>query len=245
MNELQDFVSRLPAEACIFTGRIGDGQNLHIVFRGVLETAVEQGYKSTDKDTVVTVIYENIDDLIDACVECCVDEGFGIEYTTMRFQAYTIDRRPIRSKVVRKKLDDDNWNENINPIQALTNANIRMVEEMRRGYREVVNNNVEHLRTIGRLTDAFVGTKKQMLELERENMIKELVMSMPDDENDTQSQGLQLLEKVVGGIFTQKEQSIDDMIKETIKTDPSKVREYCEDPEIVDAIKDALFGDTE
>ena len=242
MNELRDFVGRLPDEACIFTGRVGDGQQLQIVFRGVLETAIAQGYQPSDKDTVVTVIYQNLDDLIDACHECCIDEGFGVEYSTMRLQAYTIDRKPIRSKVIRRKIEDDFIDENISSITALTHANIRMSEEIRRVLREVSNNNAEHLKTIGQLTNAFVESKKQMLELERENMVKELVMSLPDEDDDTKSQGLQLLEKVVGGFFQQQQSNLDDLIKDTIKNDPSKVREFCQDPDVVDAIKDAIFG---
>ena len=243
MDELRDFIERLPSEACIFTGRIGEGQQLNIVFRGVLESAVVNGYKPSEKDTVVTVIYQNIDDLVEACVEACIDEGFGLEYSTMRFQAYTIDRKPIRSKVIRKQLDGTYEIENMSSIQALTHANIRMSEEIRRVLREVSNNNSHHLKTISDLTTAFVESKQSMLELERENMVKELIMSMPDeDDNETQTKGLQLLEKVVGGIFQQKAHDMDEVIKETIKTDPDKVREYCEDPEVVEAIRNAIFG---
>jgi len=242
MDELRQFCERLPQEACIFTARIGDGQQLSIVFRGVLSYAIENGYEPTEKDTIVTMVYENIDDLIDECTEIVKDEGYGLEYSTMRFQAYTIDRKPIRSKVIRTNIEQDFIDENINSITALTNANIRMSEEIRRVLREVSNNNAEHLKTIGQLTSAFVQSKKEMLELERENMVKELVMSLPDDDDDTKSKGLDLLERVVGGFFQQQQTNIDDMVKETIKNDPSKVREYCEDPEIVEAIRKAMFG---
>lgn len=249
MQSLQDFFDRLPPEAVIFTGRIGTGQNLNIVFRGVMSQAVEDGYKASDKDTIQTFVYSDGDRLVEDCLETAQDAGWGLEHEILRFQSYTIDRKPIKSKVLRKEieLDIDKEDREINAIQALTHANIRMTEEMRRGYREVVQNNREHLETIRHLTEAFVMSKREMLDLERENMAKELVMKYHDDEqgDDTRAQGLALLEKVVGGFFQQQAANIDDIIKETIKSDPSKVKDFMNDPEIMEAIMKAATEEEE
>ena len=130
-------------------------------------------------------------------------------------------------------------------IQALTNANIRMSEEIRRVLKEVNENNKEHLHTIATLTNAFVQTKSDMVDMEREVMIKDLALSMPDTDDDTKSEGLQLLNKVVNGYFQHQEMNIDEKIKDTIKNNKEKVREFMQDPEVVNSIKDVIFGDVQ
>jgi len=245
-NKLQDFCERLPQEACIFVCRIGTGQSLQVFFRAVLESHFENGYESHDKDTVETLVYETIDDMIDELLQIANDEGFGIEHDTIRLQAYTQDKKPIRSKVLKKEIVEDTDFLQHNAINSLTLANIRMSEEIRRCMREIANNNKEHLATIQSLSDTLVTSQKEKLLLERENMARELIMEMHDKEtgDDTRAQGLSLLERIAHGLFAQQTANIDDIIKETIKNDPNKVREYMQDPEIVEAImKQAMRGE--
>jgi hypothetical protein len=209
----------------------------------VLIWALEQGYQPSHKDTIPTKQYEDIQSCIDALLNTCEDEGWGYEYSTVRIQALMIDRTPVGTKVIRKETTEQ-VDFDISPIQALTNANIRMCEEMRRGYKEVVNNNRAHLQTIESLTSAWVEARKEMIELERTNMAQNLVLGMEDNNGiDYKAQGLEVLNRAVEGFFQSKVSNMDDMIKETIKNDPEKVKEYCEDPEIVESIKNAIFGD--
>ena len=72
-------------------------------------------------------------------------------------------------------------------------------------------------------------------------------MQLHDDDNgdDTRQQGLNLLEKVVSGVFQQQSHNLDDMIKETIKNDPEKVREFMKDPEVVESIMREVMRGTE
>jgi len=84
------------------------------------------------------------------------------------------------------------------------------------------------------------------LELERENMARELIMELYDKENDenTQEQSQSLMDKVIGLIQQQIHASnvdIDTMVKETIKSDPEKVKEYMQDKEVVEAVKKAMM----
>ena len=72
-------------------------------------------------------------------------------------------------------------------------------------------------------------------------MARELIMEMHDKDtgDDTRQQGLSLLERIAHGLFSQHAMqgaNIDDMIKETIKNDPEKVREFMKDPEVVESI---------
>jgi hypothetical protein len=246
VSDLHEFAERLPEQAVLFTARIGTKQDLSIIFKGVLASAIEQGYKPSDKDTLETYSYENLYDLVEDCLVTCEDEGFGIEHPKLRFQAYTIDRKPIRSKVLTKSLEIGTEND-ISSIQALTHALIRMSEEVRRTLKETNVNNSEHLKTISHLVQSTVQAEKEKLSLERENMAKELIMQLHDDDNgdDTRQQGLNLLERVVSGVFQQQAGNIDDMIKETIKNDPEKVREFMKDPEVVASIMREVMKDDE
>ena len=250
-NKLLDFCERLPQEACIFVCRIGTGQSLTVFFRAILQSTFENGYKASDKDTVETLVYETIDDMIQELLEIAVDEGFGIEHDTIRLQAYTSDKKPIRSKVLKKEIVEDTDLHQSNAIHSLTLANIRMSEEIRRCMREIANNNKEHLATIQTLSDTLVSSQKEKLQLERENMARELIMEMHDKEtgDDTRQQGLSLLERIAHGLFSgqaMQGMDIDSIIKETIKNDPQKVKEFMQDPEIVEAImKQAMSGEDE
>lgn len=246
MSNLHDFVERLPEQAVLFTARIGSKQELSIVFKGVISSAIEQGYKPNEKDTLETFVYENLYELVEDCLVTCEDEGWGIEHPKLRFQAYTIDRKPIRSKVLTKSLELEDTGD-VNSIQALTHALIRMSEEVRRTLKETNVNNAEHLKTINSLVQSTVQAEKDKLLLERENMAKELIMQLHDDDNgdDTRQQGLNLLEKVVSGVFQQQSHNLDDMIKETIKNDPEKVREFMKDPEVVESIMREVMRGTE
>ena len=240
---LQDFINDLPEQTCLFVARVGEGQSLRVCFRGVLIWAIEEGYTPSHKDTVPTKQYADIQSCIDALLNHCEDEGFGYEYSTVRIQAMLIDRTPVGTKVIRKEVTE-NISFDISPIQALTNANIRMCEEMRRGYKEVVNNNRAHLQTIEQLTSAYVEARKEMLELERTNMAQNLVLNMENDNGvDYKAQGLEVLNRAVDGFFQTKVSNLDEMIKDTIKNDPEKVKEFCEDPDVVESIKSAIFGD--
>lgn len=239
-------MERLPEQAVLFTARIGSKQELSIVFKGVISSAIEQGYKPNEKDTLETFVYENLYELVEDCLVTCEDEGWGIEHPKLRFQAYTIDRKPIRSKVLTKSLELEDTGD-VNSIQALTHALIRMSEEVRRTLKETNVNNAEHLKTINSLVQSTVQAEKDKLLLERENMAKELIMQLHDDDNgdDTRQQGLNLLEKVVSGVFQQQSHNLDDMIKETIKNDPEKVREFMKDPEVVESIMREVMRGTE
>jgi len=135
-------------------------------------------------------------------------------------------------------------------VQSLTMANIRMSEEIRRTMREISLNNKEHLQTIASLSQTLVTSQKEKLLLERENMARELIMEMHDNEtgDDTRSQGLSLLERIAQGLFNQQAMqggNIDDMIKETIKKDTEKVREFMKDPDVVASIMREVMRDEE
>ena len=81
-------------------------------------------------------------------------------------------------------------------------------------------------------------------------MARELIMEMHDKDtgDDTRQQGLSLLERIAHGLFSQTAMqgaNIDDMIKETIKNDPEKVREFMQDPEIVASIMREVMREDE
>lgn len=261
VSDLHEFAERLPEQAVLFTARIGTKQELSIIFKGVVvpswmeqykmmygdtQKPFHELYKPSERDTLETYSYENLYDLVEDCLVTCEDEGFGIEHPKLRFQAYTIDRKPIRSKVITKSLEIGTEND-VSSIQALTHALIRMSEEVRRTLKETNVNNSEHLKTISHLVQSTVQAEKEKLSLERENMAKELIMQLHDDDNgdDTRQQGLNLLERVVSGVFQQQAGNIDDMIKETIKNDPEKVREFMQDPEVVASIMREVMRDDE
>ena len=245
MRTLTDFINDLPQEACVVIGRVGDGQKLTTFFRAcTLE--VKDTYKPSEKDTVPTKLFLDIDEAIEKCMDFAQDEGWGIEYSTLRIIVQTVTKQPCGTKVLRKEITDTfEHNDSMTAIQALTNANIRMSEEIRRVLKEVNENNKEHLHTIATLTNAFVQTKSDMVDMEREVMIKDLALSMPDTDDDTKSEGLQLLNKVVNGYFQHQEMNIDEKIKDTIKNNKEKVREFMQDPEVVNSIKDVIFGDVQ
>jgi len=250
MDKLIDFCERLPPQAQIFTCRIGTSKDLTIFFKAILQETFEQGYKPSDKDTTETLVYETIDDLVEECLQIAEDEGYGTEYDTIRFHAFTIDRKPIRSKVLKKEIHVDNTIDQHNAVHSLTVANIRMSEEIRRTMREIANNNKEHLATIQSLSQTLITSQKEKLQLERENMARELIMEMHDKDtgDDTRQQGLSLLERIAHGLFSQTAMqgaNIDDMIKETIKNDPEKVREFMQDPEIVASIMREVMREDE
>ena len=241
MDKLIEFCERLPPQAELFTCRIGTSKDLTIFFKGILQSTFEKGYKPSDKDTTETLVYETIDDLVEECLQIAEDEGYGTEHDTIRFHAFTIDRKPIRSKVLKRDIHIDTSFQQHDAIASLTTANIRMSEEIRRTMREIANNNKEHLATIQSLSQTLITSQKEKLLLERENMARELIMEMHDKDtgDDTRQQGLSLLERIAHGLFSQHAMqgaNIDDMIKETIKNDPEKVREFMKDPEVVESI---------
>lgn len=143
-----------------------------------------------------------------------------------------------------KNIDDSG-----SSVQSLTTALFRMSEEIRRVLKVVTEHNTKNLETITHLTQSVVSSEKSKIDLERENMTRELIMQLHEEDTgeDTRSQGLELLQRIAGGLFGQKEGGdIDEMIKETIKTNPDKVREYMQDPEVVEAImKEAMRGKDE
>lgn len=249
MDKLIDFCERLPPQAEIFTCRIGTSKDLTIFFKGILQETFEKGYTPHDKDTTETLVYDTIDDLVEECMQIAEDEGWGTEHNTLRFHAFTLDRKPIRSKVLKKDIVQEDF-QSVGAVQSLTMANIRMSEEIRRTMREISLNNKEHLQTIASLSQTLVTSQKEKLLLERENMARELIMEMHDNEtgDDTRSQGLSLLERIAQGLFNQQAMqggNIDDMIKETIKNDPEKVREFMKDPDVVASIMREVMRDEE
>jgi len=252
-NKLIDFCERLPEQACIFTARIGTSQNLNIIFKAILVPTweevtgktFEEDYKSHPKDTLETFAYMDINDLAEECLQTCEDEGFGTEHDTVRFHVFTSDLRPIKSKVLKKELFDQVKNDS-SPIEALTNGLLRAMEEIRRSMREITNNNKEHLQTIAMLSNSNIEKNRHVLELERENMARELIMELYDKENDenTQDQSKSLMDKILGLVQQQINSShvdVDTMVKETIKNDPAKVKEYMQDDAVVEAVKKAML----
>lgn len=253
MNKLIDFCERLPPQACIFSARIGSSQSLNIIFKAVLVPVWEEvtglsfinDYKPHPKDTLETFAYMDMNDLVEECLQTCEDEGWGSEHDTVRFHAFTSDIKPIKSKVLKKELFVE-VDKQTDTVQALTNGLLRMSEEIRRSMREITNNNKEHLQTIAQLSNSNVEKNRHVLELERENMARELIMELYDKENDenTQEQSQSLMDKVIGLIQQQIHASnvdIDTMVKETIKSDPEKVKEYMQDEEVVEAVKKAMM----
>ena len=256
-NKLIDFCERLPEQSCIFTARIGTSQNLNIIFKAILVPVWEEvtgknfieDYKPHPKDTLETFAYMDINDLAEECMQTCEDEGFGTEHDTVRFHVFTVDLRPIKSKVFKKELFET-VDKQADTVQALTNGLLRMSEEIRRTMREVTNNNKEHLQTIAMLSNSNVEKNRHVLDLERENMARELIMELYDKENDenTQDQSKSLMDKILGLVQQQIHASnvdVDEVIKETIKNDPEKVKEYMQDEEVVEAVKKAMMDKME
>jgi len=248
MSNIHDWLERLPEGSLIFTARGGTQGQLNVFFRGCLVEALEQGYKPSNKDTVETLSFVDLVDLGEEILTSAEDEGFGVEWDTLRVHAYTIDGKPIKSKVIKKDVTDI-IDTGSSSIQALTLANIRMSEEIRRVLREITNHNAKNLETIAMLTNSVVNSEKDKIELERENMTRELIMQLHDEDTgeDTRSQGIELLQRIAEGLFSkQTAMNMDDVIKETIKNDPEKVREFMQDPEVVEAImKEVMKGGDE
>ncbi len=244
-SNIHDWLDRLPEGSVIFTARGGTQGQLSVFFRGCLHTALENGYKPSMKDTVETLAFDDLVDLGEEILTAAEDEGWGVEWDTLRVHAYSQDLKPIKSKVLKKDVSDS-IDMSGSSIQALTVANIRMSEEIRRVLREVTQHNKVNLETITNLTHAVVESEKSKIELERENMTRELIMQLHEEDTgeDTRSQGVELLQRIASGLFGQNQAvDIDEMIKETIKTNPDKVREFMQDPEVVEAImKEAMRG---
>ena len=227
-QDLHDWLDRLPEGACIFTARGGNNQQLNLFYRGCLTTALDQGYVPSSKDTVETIQHDDLTDLGEDILQSALDEGWGVEWDTLRIHAYSIDR-PIKSKVLKKEITDI-IDDTSNSIQALTLANIRMSEEIRRVLREITTHNAKNLETIATLTNAVVSSERGKIDLERENMTRELIMQLHDEDtgDDTRAEGLALLQKIAGGLFGGVDVDIDTIISETIKNDPQKAKEMVE-----------------
>ena len=245
MSELLDFCERLPEQACIFTCRIGTGQNLNIFFKGITQEAHENGYKPSEKDTIETFVYESLHDLVEECMQSAEDEGFGIEHDTIRFFAHTIDRKPVRSKVIKKRLSFDNMEnvESKGSIEALTIAVIRMSEECRRTLRTQTEYSDKQLKTIEKLSERNILNEENRLELEREVMFKNLVIDMQEEEqgNVTKQRGLELLGKAFEVYKSSQDSTIKQKIKETIMQDDDLLKEFMQDDDVKSRIWDTFM----
>jgi len=263
MSDLQDFCERLPEQACIFTCRIGIGQKLNVFFKAVLipswqkMTGVDfeddkKGFKPHPKDTIETFSYNNIQDLCEDCMQSAEDEGLGIEYDTIRFFAYTVDSSiPIRSKVIKKQLaftgEGMGLQDTKNSIDSLTVALIRMSEECRRTLRTQAEYSEKQLRTIEKLTERNINQEEQRLELERENMIKTIIMEMHDEDNqgDVKERGYELLVKAMDMYKSSQTNSIKQTIRDTILHDEETLKEFMQDDEIKNKIWDTMMKQNE
>ena len=243
-DKLIDFCERLPPQACVFVCRIGTGQQLQVFFKGITTQAHEQGYKPSDKDTVQTMVYETLHDLVEDCLLSAEDEGWGMEHDTIRFLAYTIDRKPVRSKVLKKALDITQEETQTNSIQALTHAIIRMSEEVRRTLRTQEEYSEKQLGIIEKLTQRNIDQAHEKLEIERDNMIRSILMEIhdKDNESDVESRGYNLLERAISLYQQSQTMNIKDKIKETIMTDDETLDEFLQDEEVVKKIYDRMMN---
>ena len=249
MSDLLDFCERLPEQACIFTCRIGTGQTLNIFFKAILQEAHENGYKPHEKDTIETFVYDNMHDMVEECLQSAEDEGWGIEHDTIRFFAHTIDRKPVRSKVIKKRLSFDTI-DSLEPkgsIEALTSALIRMTEEVRRTLHTQTQYSDKQLKTIEKLSERNIQNEETRLELEREVMIKSLLMEMNEEEqgNETKQRGLELLGKAFEVYKSSQDSTIKQKIKETIMQDDDILNEFMQDDEIKSRIWDSFMKSKE
>lgn len=247
-NKLYEWFDRLPKEACVFTAR--GGREMHTFFRCCLTSILEEKkYSPSPKNKIVTYDFVDLEEIQEQILTAAEDDGWGLEYEILRIHAWDINNEHLISKVIRKDTMSKNIDDSGSSVQSLTTALFRMSEEIRRVLKVVTEHNTKNLETITHLTQSVVSSEKSKIDLERENMTRELIMQLHEEDTgeDTRSQGLELLQRIAGGLFGQKEGGdIDEMIKETIKTNPDKVREYMQDPEVVEAImKEAMRGKDE
>ena len=160
------------------------------------------------------------------------------------FFAHTIDRKPVRSKVIKKRLSFDNLEnvESKGSIEALTVALIRMSEEVRRTLHTQTQYSDKQLKTIEKLSERNIMNEENRLELEREVMLKSIIMEMNEEEqgNETKQQGMELLGKAFDVYKSSQESTIKQKIKETIMQDDDILNEFMKDDEIKSRIWDSF-----
>ncbi len=246
MDILLNWLQDLPPQAQVFTVCIGNGRELEQCYKTVGAVGIEDGWTPKPNEKNEVFQFEDLEDLFDQIKEVLSDNGFGDDVTKCRIYAKSIHGKHIKSKLITERprqLEEDNTN----AIIALTNSNTQLINQVIRCLTIQTDNNAQLQQTITNVTNSYVEAKQETIQEQQQRLIYEIVAEHAELEssNDTQSQALTVLTNIAETVLAQRAKSgfTTDDLKTHVKTNPDVVKDFMDDPEIIDIVMKSMASE--
>jgi hypothetical protein len=213
---------------------------MELQYRCVTPAAIDKGWKETPQDTIETHIVDNLDELQESLEEVLEDMAWGSDDCPVaRIHAYTAQGTPIKSILLRKE-NTTKGEGSGSGLERAFDLIESLVKEGTRAHRLTVDMNQSQQLTIREMSSEMISAKREQVHAEAELLqIAALAEQLDVEEsNGIKERGmdilLQIWQQLQGNGIT-----VDD-IKSHVKSNPGDVAEFVKDPDMVNAVLDAI-----